>query len=63
MVFLPGIVKFHECNVSELEVGSDPEDCQSLRSLNVSTASLLDTYVGHVREALGVDAHLSGNMR
>ena len=56
-----GIVQFHECSVSELEVCSDPEDSQSMRSLNVSTTSLLDQFVGHVRESLGVESHISSS--
>lgn len=54
-----GIVKFHECSVSELEVSSDPEDTQSMKSLSLSTTSLLDQFVGQVRESLGVESHLS----
>ena len=53
-----GIVKFHQRSIAELEHSSDPEDVQSLHSLNVSSVSVLDQYVGHVRESLGVDAHM-----
>ena len=56
---LKGIVKFQECSVSELEVSSDPEDTQSMKSLSLSTTSLLDQFVGQVRESLGVESHLS----
>ena len=56
-----GIVKFHECSVSELEVSSDPEDTQSMKSLSLSTTSLLDQFVGQVRESLGVESHLSAS--
>ena len=47
--------------MSELDVGSDPEDTQSLKSLNVSTTSLLDQFVSHVRESLGIESHLSAS--
>ena len=61
-----GVVKFHESRLAELETchGSDPEDAQSLhsyRSLNVSTASLLDVYVGQARESLGIESHISSS--
>ena len=47
--------------MSELEVSSDPEDTQSMKSLNLSTTSLLDQFVGQVRESLGVESHLSAS--
>ncbi|XP_074640463.1 tetratricopeptide repeat protein 28-like isoform X2 [Tubulanus polymorphus] len=50
-----GITKFHECNLSELEVaGSDNSDTHS-----IGTTSLLDQYVGHIRESLGVDQNIT----
>ena len=45
--------------MSEVEVSSDPEDTQSMKSLSLSTTSLLDQFVGQVRESLGVESHLS----
>ena len=60
-VFLSiGVVKFHECNINELEISArdDLEDMNSVKSLNVSTTSLLDHFVGNVRESLGVESHL-----
>lgn len=62
---ISGIVKFHESSIGELESGSDPEDTQSLRSfrsLNMSIGgSMLDGVIGHVRESLGVESHLSSS--
>ena len=59
-----GITKFHQYSINELETsGSDPEDTQSMKSfrssLSASGTSVLDGYVGHVREALGIESHLS----
>ena len=50
--------------MNESDIGSDPEDTQSLksfRSFSMSTASLLDNYVGQARESLGVESHLSSS--
>ncbi|CAI9715780.1 repeat 28 [Octopus vulgaris] len=50
-----GIIKFHQCNMAEIESSSsDTIDTQSLAG---STVSLLDQYVGDVRESIGVEGH------
>ncbi|GAB1599212.1 tetratricopeptide repeat protein 28-like isoform X1 [Argonauta hians] len=50
-----GIIKFHQCNMAEVESSSsDTIDTQSLAG---STVSLLDQYVGDVRECIGVEGH------
>ncbi|CAH1801728.1 unnamed protein product, partial [Owenia fusiformis] len=54
-----GVVKFHECSINELD-SSDPEaDNQSIHS---TTASLLDQYVGHVRESMGIESHTTSSI-
>ncbi|XP_064620053.1 tetratricopeptide repeat protein 28-like isoform X2 [Lineus longissimus] len=53
-----GVVKFHESNVTEIEnSSSDPEDTQSIKSMTPSITSILDQYVGSVRESLGIEHH------
>ena len=54
------MVKFHQCSINDLErsVRDEMDDTMSLKSLNVSTTSMLDHFVGNVRESLGVEAYL-----
>ena len=76
MIFLSsGITAFHQFSINDLETsGSDPEDTQSMKSgrsgvsvssvrsgLSVSGTSVLDGYVGQVREALGIESHLTSS--
>ncbi|KAK3597208.1 hypothetical protein CHS0354_003712 [Potamilus streckersoni] len=51
-----GIVKFHEVSMAELESEGDTGDAISLKSVSFST-NLLDNFVGHVRESMGVETH------
>ncbi|KAI8507337.1 Tetratricopeptide repeat protein 28 [Branchiostoma belcheri] len=60
-----GVVKFHECNMNELNSHLPSERESPLSGLsekdNVSVAmstSVLDQYVSHVREALGVETSI-----
>ncbi|KAG8194950.1 hypothetical protein JTE90_021411 [Oedothorax gibbosus] len=46
-----GIVKFHESNISDMENENDDENSATVPS----ASSLLEQYIVHVREALGVD--------
>ena len=56
--FFSGIVKFHETNMSELETDyGEHSDTLSMRSVNFGSCSLLDQYVGHVRESMGIESH------
>ena len=54
--------------MSELESDySDHADTLSLKSVNFGSCSLLDQYVGHVRESMGIESHnirysLDGNL-
>ena len=50
-----GMVNFHECSVNELEHSEVDADNMSLASVSIS---VLDQYVGHARESLGVETHL-----
>ena len=44
--------------MSELESDySDHADTLSLKSVNFGSCSLLDQYVGHVRESMGIESH------
>lgn len=53
-----GIVKFHETNMSELETDyGEHSDTLSMRSVNFGSCSVLDQYVGHVRESMGIESH------
>lgn len=54
-----GIVKFHQCNMAEFE--SNSSDAIDTQSLAGSTVSLLDQYVGDVRESMGVEGHDPSN--
>lgn len=47
------MVKFHECNLSELEHSEVDADNMSL----TGSVSMLDQYVAHAREYLGIDNH------
>ena len=49
-----GVAKFHECSVNELEQMDTDADNFSL----AGSVSMLDQYVGHARESLGVETHL-----
>ncbi|KAL3858484.1 hypothetical protein ACJMK2_013073, partial [Sinanodonta woodiana] len=51
-----GIIKFHEVSMAELESEGDAGDAVSLKSVSFST-NLLDNFVGHVRESMGVETH------
>ncbi|XP_076108116.1 uncharacterized protein LOC143076268 isoform X2 [Mytilus galloprovincialis] len=52
-----GIVKFHEVNMTELEADYDTSDTLSMKSVSFGSSSLIDQYVGHVRESMGVESH------
>ena len=54
---VPGVVKFHELSLSELESDCEGADTQSL--LSVSSTSILDQCVGQVREAMGIESHIA----
>ncbi|XP_048757568.2 tetratricopeptide repeat protein 28-like isoform X3 [Ostrea edulis] len=57
-----GIVKFHETNMSELETDyGEHSDTLSMRSVNFGSCSVLDQYVGHVRESMGIESHTPKN--
>ncbi|XP_013408018.1 tetratricopeptide repeat protein 28 isoform X1 [Lingula anatina] len=56
-----GIVKFYEKNINEADTGSVDEVDADTQSLNMSSTSLLDQYVGGVRESLGIESHLSNS--
>lgn len=52
-----GLVKFNECCLSELENTDVESDNISL----AGSVSMLDQYVGHARESLGVDSHIASS--
>jgi hypothetical protein len=52
-----GIVKFHELNMTELEADYEASDTLSMKSVNFGSTSLIDQYVGHVRESMGVESY------
>ncbi|XP_033748780.1 tetratricopeptide repeat protein 28-like isoform X2 [Pecten maximus] len=56
-----GIVKFHEANMADLENidGESFNDTLSMKSVNFGSSSLLDQYVGQVRESMGIDNYSS----
>ncbi|XP_061166629.1 tetratricopeptide repeat protein 28-like [Saccostrea echinata] len=57
-----GIVKFHETNMTELEADyGEHSDTLSMRSVNFGSCSVLDQYVGHVRESMGIESHTLRN--
>lgn len=53
----PGMVKFNECCLSELDNTDIETDNISL----AGSVSMLDQYVGHARESLGVDSHVASS--
>ncbi|KAJ8312119.1 hypothetical protein KUTeg_009492 [Tegillarca granosa] len=64
-----GIVKFHETNMADLETDTDSFDTLSMKSFNFGSCSVLDQYVGHIRESMGIESHIynrsfsTGNLR
>ncbi|XP_063965806.1 tetratricopeptide repeat protein 28-like isoform X1 [Lytechinus pictus] len=69
-----GIVKFHDCDLAHIDKDTKPDDqsstassTTSLPSLNLtngisySCTALLEQYISHAREALGVDNHIHYN--
>ncbi|XP_033099521.1 tetratricopeptide repeat protein 28-like [Anneissia japonica] len=56
-----GIVKFHNCNVNDLELdniadAADGEEMPANTAINLTTTTNFDHYIMHAREALGVDS-------
>eukprot|EP00057_Strongylocentrotus_purpuratus_P029870 XP_780072.4 PREDICTED: tetratricopeptide repeat protein 28 [Strongylocentrotus purpuratus] len=69
-----GIVKFHDCDLAHIDKDTKADDqsstassTTSLPSLNLtngisySCTALLEQYISHAREALGVDTHIHYN--
>ncbi|OWF55333.1 Tetratricopeptide repeat protein 28 [Mizuhopecten yessoensis] len=56
-----GIVKFHEANMADLENidGESFSDTLSMKSVSFGSSSVLDQYVGQVRESMGIDNYSS----
>ncbi|XP_069136443.1 tetratricopeptide repeat protein 28-like isoform X1 [Argopecten irradians] len=56
-----GIVKFHEANMADLENidGESFNDTLSMKSVSFGSSSVLDAYVGQVRESMGIDNYSS----
>ena len=61
---LVGVVKFHETSMADVENETDSCDTVSLKStVSFSSCSLLDNYVGHIRESMGVESHAPSGLR
>lgn len=50
-------MKFHEVNMTELEADYEASDTLSMKSVSFGSSSLIDQYIGHVRESMGVESH------
>jgi hypothetical protein len=42
---------------TELEADYEASDTLSMKSVNFGSTSLIDQYVGHVRESMGVESY------
>ena len=50
--------------MADVESETDSSDTVSLKStVSFSSCSLLDSYVGHIRESMGVESHAPSGLR